>query len=209
MKKKLKIRPFVLPTIYSLSILVLVISIYYTAKTLKANETDNYNTYVSEEVVNTDEPVVETKVAMVTPYTDANVTIGKGFYNYKGESKDQENAIIKYNNTYMQNNGIDYVLENTFDVVSVLDGRVIDVNTDETLGKVIIIEHANDITTTYESLSDVKVKKGDLVSQGQIIGTSGTNKMEKELGNHIYFQVSKKNKILNPEDCYNKDINEL
>jgi len=209
MNKKLKLRPFVLPTIYGLCILTLVISIYYTAKSLKDNEVEDYNTYVSEEVVNTDEPVVETKVAMVTPYTDANVTIGKGFYNYKGESKDQENAIIKYNNTYMQNNGIDYVLENTFDVVSVLDGRVIDVNTDETLGKVIIIEHANDITTTYESLSDVKVKKGDLVSQGQIIGTSGTNKMEKELGNHIYFQVSKKNKILNPEDCYNKDINEL
>ena len=209
MNKKLKLRPFVLPTIYGLCVLALVISIYYTAKSLKDNKVEDYNTYVSEEVVNTDEPVIETKVAMVTPYTDANVTIGKGFYNYKGESKDQENAIIKYNNTYMQNNGIDYVLENTFDVVSVLDGRVVDVNTDETLGKVIVIEHANDITTTYESLSDVKVKKGDLVSQGQIIGTSGTNKMEKELGNHIYFQVSKKNKILNPEDFYNKDINEL
>lgn len=209
MNKKLKLRPFVLPTIYGLCVITLIISIYYTAKALKDNEVTDYNTYVSEEVINTDEPVVETKVTMVTPYTDANVTIGKGYYNYKGESKDQENAIIKYNNTYMQNNGIDYVLENAFDVVSVLDGRVIDVNTDETLGKVIVIEHANDITTTYESLSDVKVKKGDLVSQGQIIGTSGTNKMEKELGNHIYFQVSKKNKVLNPEDCYNKDINEL
>ena len=209
MKKRLKIRPFVLPTIYSLSILVLVISIYYTAKTLKANEADNYNTYVSEEVINTDEPTINTKVVMVTPYTDANVKVGKGFYDYKGESKDQENSIVKYNNTYMQNNGIDYILDTEFEVVSVLDGKVVEVNNDETVGNTVVIEHENDIITTYESLSDVKVKKGDVVRQGQQIGTSGTNKMEKELGNHIYFQVTKNNKTLNPNDCYNKDINEL
>ena len=209
MKKKLKIRPFVLPTIYSLSILVLVISIYYTAKTLKANETDNYNTYVSEEVINTEEPTISTKTVMVTPYTDANVTVGKGFYDYKGDSKDQENSIIKYDNTYMQNKGIAYVLDTEFDVVSVLDGKVLDVTNDEMVGNTIVIEHENDIITTYESLSDVKVKKGDVIRQGQVIGTSGTNKMEKELGNHVYFQVTKKNKVLNPTDCYNKDINEL
>ena len=208
MKKNLKLKPFVLPTIYILSVLTLVISIYYTAKTLKTTD-DSYNTYVSKEILGEDIPVINTKVTMITPYTDANVTIGKSFYDYKGESKEQENSIIKYNNTYMQNNGIDYILKETFDVVSVLDGKIIEITDDETLGKTIVIEHENNIITTYESLSKTSVKKGDIVTQGQIIGTSGTNKIEKELGNHLYFQVTKDNKILNPENCYNKDIKDL
>ena len=208
MKKNLKLKPFVLPTIYVLSVLTLIVSIYYTAKTLKATDNE-YNTYVSKEILGEDIPVVNTKVVMITPYTDANVTIGKGFYDYKGESKEQENSIIKYNNTYMQNNGIDYVLKETFDVVSVLDGKIIDVKDDETLGQTIVIEHENNIITTYESLSKTNVKKGDIVAQGQTIGASGTNKIEKDLGNHLYFQVTKDNKILNPENCYNKDIKDL
>ena len=208
MKKNLKLRPFVLPTIYILSVLTLVLSIYYTARTLKSTDED-YNTYVSKEILGEDIPVINTKVAMITPYTDANVTIGKSFYDYKGESKDQENSIIKYNNTYMQNNGVDYVLKETFDVVSSLDGKVIEINNDETVGQTIVIEHENDIVTTYESLSKVSVKKGDIVTKGQIIGASGTNKIEKDLGNHLYFQVTKNNKVLNPEECYNKDIKDL
>ena len=208
MKKNLKLKPFVLPTIYILSVLTLVVSIYYTAKTLKSTE-DDYNTYVSKEILGEDIPVINTKTAMITPYTDANVTIGKSFYDYKGESKDQENSIVKYNNTYMQNNGVDYVLKETFDVVSVLDGKVVDITDDETLGQTIVIEHENGIVTTYESLSKISVKKGDMVTQGQVIGASGTNKIEKELGNHLYFQVTKDNKILNPENCYNKDIKDL
>lgn len=208
MKQRLKLRPFVLPTIYVLSILTLIISVYYTAKTLKTSD-DNYNTYVTEAILNNDVPVVNTKVTIITPFTDANVTIGKGFYDYKGESKDQENSIIKYNNTYMQNNGIDYVLEEVFEVVSVLDGKVIEVSEDNTLGNIVVIEHENNITTTYESLSEVSVKKGDVIAQGQAIGKSGTNKIEKDLGNHLYFQITKDNKVLNPENCYNKDIKDL
>lgn len=208
MKQRLKLRPFVLPTIYVLSILTLIISVYYTAKTLKTTN-DDYNTYVTEAILNKDIPVVNTKVTIITPYTDANVTIGKGFYDYKGESKEQENSIIKYNNTYMQNNGIDYVLEDVFEVVSVLDGKVIEVSEDNTLGKIIVIEHENNITTTYESLSEISVKKGDVIAQGQSIGKSGTNKIEKDLGNHLYFQITKDNKVLNPENCYNKDIKDL
>lgn len=208
MKKNLKLRPFVLPTIYVLSILTLIISVYYTAKTLKTSE-ESYNTYVTEAILDNDIPVVNTKITMISPYKDANVTIGKGFYDYKGESKDQENSIIKYNNTYMQNNGIDYVLENIFEVVTVLDGKVIEVSDDDTLGKIVVIEHENNIITTYESLSEVTVKKGDVVSQGQTIGKSGTNKIEKDLGNHLYFQVTKDDKVLNPENCYNKDIKDL
>lgn len=208
MKQRLKLRPFVLPTIYVLSILTLIVSVYYTAKTLKTSD-DNYNTYVTEAILNNDVPVVNTKVTIVTPFTDANVTVGKGFYDYKGESKDQENSIIKYNNTYMQNNGIDYVLEEVFEVVSVLDGKVVEVSEDNTLGNIVVIEHENNITTTYESLSEVSVKKGDVIAQGQSIGKSGTNKIEKDLGNHLYFQITKDNKVLNPENCYNKDIKDL
>ena len=77
------------------------------------------------------------------------------------------------------------------------------------VSKQTLYKYENNIITTYESLSEVTVKKGDVVSQGQTIGKSGTNKIEKDLGNHLYFQVTKDDKVLNPENCYNKDIKDL
>lgn len=41
----------------------------------------------------------------------------------------------------MQNSGVDYVSDEVFDVISVLAGKVISVDTDEILGNIVKIEH--------------------------------------------------------------------
>ena len=109
----------------------------------------------------------------------------------------------------MQNAGVSYVLKATFDVVSVLDGTVIDVKEDEVLGKTITIKHDDKLTSTYQSLSEVNVKKDDEVTQGQVIGKSGTNKLEKDLGNHLYFELTVDSTSVNPEEYYDKKVNEI
>ena len=205
MKKNLKLRPFVLPTIYVLSILTLIISVYYTAKTLKTSE-ESYNTYVTEAILDNDIPVVNTKITMISPYKDANVTIGKGFYDYKGDSDSQEKSIIFYENTYMQNSGVSYSSEKIFDVISVLDGIVISVESNDILGTTVEIRHDNDLISVYQSLSNVNVKKDDKVIQGQIIAKSGLSNIEKDLGNHLHFELYYKGKIVNPDEYYNKSL---
>lgn len=208
MKKNLKLRPFVLPTIYALSVITLIISIYYAANTLKTSE-DEYYTYVTSSIMDTDIPVIATDIKLIRPYTNTEVTIGKSYYDYKAEKEEQENSITYYENTYMQNAGVDYVLKDTFEVVSILDGTVIDVKEDDIVGKTITIKHDDKIVSVYQSLSEVNVKKDDQVTQGQIIGKSGTNKLEKDLGNHLYFELSIEGSVVNPEDYYDKKVNEI
>lgn len=208
MKKKLKLRPFVLPTVYALSVLTLIVSIYYAANTLKTSN-DEYFTYVTSAIMDTDIPVVATETKIIRPYTNTDVTIGKGYYDPKAEQKEQENSITYYENTYMQNGGVNYKLEETFDVISVLDGTVIDVKEDDIVGKTITIKHDEKIVSVYQSLSEVNVKKDDQVTQGQVIGKSGTNKLEKDLGNHLYFELTVNGSLVNPENYYDKKVSEI
>ena len=77
---------------------------------------------------------------IINPYLDQGVTIGKEYYDYKGESSHQEKSIVYYDGTYMQNSGIAYKHNEKFEVVSILDGTVIEIteNEGETFEKIFI-----------------------------------------------------------------------
>ena len=55
-------------------------------------------------------------------------------------------------------------------------------------------------------MSEVKVKKGDSVTQGQVLGISGTNKLDKELGNHLHFEFYAEGQIVNPNTYLDKEL---
>ena len=143
---------------------------------------------------------------MIKPYTNEQVKVGKSYYDYKAESKAQEGSITYYDGSYIQNSGIDYVLGETFDVVAVLNGTVVNVKQDEILGNVVEIQHDNNYVTTYQSLSEVSVKKDDIVTQGQIIGKSGSNKLDKDMGNHLHFEVYVNGQVVDPNLYVDKEI---
>ena len=44
------------------------------------------------------------------------------------------------------------------------------------------------------------------VKQGQVIGKSGTNSIDKELGNHLHFELYSNSQVVNPEDYFDKEI---
>lgn len=208
-KRRMK-RP-VIYGIYAFACVLLVGAIYLVESTLNQtsfNEDDNYD-YVSETVPESDVPVVDTKEVVVRPYTDAEITIKKDYYDYKAEATKQENALLYYENTYMQNSGVSYGGKDNFDVVSILDGTVSDVKEDELLGKIVEIKHEGDVISVYQSLSEISVKKGDAVTQGQVIGKSGTSNISKDLGSHLHFELIVKGTTVNPEEYYDKNISEL
>ena len=162
--------------------------------------------YITEEVINDSLPVVNDSVKVINPYMDQSVTIGKKYYDYEGEEDSQLNSILKHDNTYIQNTGIDYVSENKFDVIAILNGTVIDVKDNEETGKSVEVKHDNGYISIYQSLSEVKVKKGDIVSQGQVLGISGENELDKDLGNHLHFEIYDNGSSVNPENYLNKDV---
>ena len=204
--RRRKLRPYVLPTFLVIGIVSMMLGVAMLQKTLIPEQEELPTSYVTNTIFEEEQPVNNETTKILNPYLDENVTIGKNYYDYKADSKTQENSIIYHDNTYMQNSGVDFVNKNTFDVISILDGSVTDVKEDETLGKVIEIKHDNNYISLYQSLSEVSVKKGDMVKQGQVIGKSGTNELDKELGNHLHFELYLDGQVVNPTLYLNKEL---
>lgn len=146
---------------------------------------------------------------IIRPYKAEDVTVGRYFYDFEDEAKDQENAIIYYENTYMQNSGVDYISEKEFDVVSVLDGKVISVSSDDVLGNIIKIEHEKELITVYQGISNVNLKEGDSITQGQIIGKSGSSQINSNYTTSLHFEVYYKGSLMDPENFYNMKLDDL
>lgn len=209
-KRNLKL--LAVPAIYTLAIFIFGTSMYLIQKVVNKNQfktTENME-YVDKEIVTDNEyvPVVVTDNTILKPFLNQAVTVSKSYYETNGEKKQQESSIVIYHDTYMPNSGIDYKYNDVFDVISVLEGTIIDVTDNEVLGKTVKIKHSNDLISTYQSLSNVNVKKDDFVLRGQIIGQSGTCNLYPE-DNNLHFELAYQGKTINPETSYNKTEGEL
>ena len=213
--KSRRIKQFVMPVVYAGCVVVFLFSMYFVqgfANNMMFSKDDNLE-YVDGEITENnninDIPVVSTDIIIVRPYLDSSVSIGKTFYNFEGTSEEQEKSIIYYENTYMQNSGVDYVSSNVFDVVSILNGTVISIEENDILGTTIEVRHSNNLISVYQGLSEVMVEEDMEIVQGQIIAKSGTSNINKDLGNHLHFELYYNGKIVNPEEYYNKNVNDL
>ncbi len=205
--RKLKLKPFVIP---SISVILLIAAIFASIMSLQtSNDFSNLPQqidYVTQTILDNEIAVINTSTKVINPYVDESVTIGKYFYDYKADAKSQEKSIIYHDGTYMQNSGIDFISPNAFDVIAVLNGTVTGVSDNETLGKIVEIKHDNGYISIYQSLSEVSVKKDDTISQGQVIGKSGTNELDKEIGNHLHFEFYANGQIVDPTLFLNKEL---
>ena len=209
-KRNLKL--FAVPAIYVIAILVFggsmyLISTFINNSKLKGTEEMEF---VDKEIVTDNEyiPVVNVTPTLLRPFLNEGVSINKSFYNQDDEKTNQENSIVVYENTYMQNTGVDYKYNEIFDVVSILDGTVIEVTENDILGKTIKIRHNNDIISTYQCLSEINKNKDDTVLRGEVIGKAGTSSLYSKDFN-LHFELSYLGKFIDPEKSYNKTIDEL
>jgi TonB family protein len=93
--------------------------------------------------------------------------------------------------------GIDIAAKRGTEVIAPADGMV--TTTDEIrtgYGKLLIIDHGSGYTTYYGELSAFKVKKGDQVKRGQVIGLVGNSCSKREP--HLHYEVRFKDKPINP-----------
>lgn len=154
-------------------------------------------------------PVLKTETdAIVRPYIDSNVKVGKYFYDYESSNDRQEESLILYENIYMQNTGVDYICEDDFDIVSVLDGEVIGIEDSDVYGKILTIKHNDNLTTVYSNVSDILVSVGSKVSQGEIIASSSKSVLSKN-DSMMHFEVIHKGDYMDPENLYTLKVSDI
>lgn len=174
------------------------------------NETPVVDDIPTEEPDNTVSTDVEEVITL--PFSqDLDYTVTRLFYDKTSSSSDQEKALIKYGTTYRTSDGVAYARKDneSFDVLAVLSGKVVEVKNNPLYGSYVVIEHDNDLKTYYYGLQNVEVTEGIEVQQGTKLGVSGTTEIDKEAGNHVFLKIEKNNKKLNPESLIGKKISEI
>lgn len=182
----------------------------FTIFELTANKpTKKEETHVNKTIFENNIPVVATKEVISRPYKDNTVKVVTNFYKKDDDEETQKNSIIYFENTYIPSTGIDYQTDYDFDVIAILDGVIMSIKEDQNLGKIIEIKHNDNVISTYQSLSEIIVKEGDQVKQGDIIAKSGTSNIKKDLGSHLHFELTINSKTVDPEDYYDKELGSI
>ena len=97
----------------------------------------------------------------------------------------------------IQHNGIDIHLNKGDKVSAAFDGMVRVARNSGGFGNVVIIRHYNGLETVYAHLSKIKVKPGQVVLAGQVIGLGGSTGIS--TGPHLHFEVRFKDVPINPK----------
>lgn len=204
--KTRKLRGYVLPTLYVVLIGCIFLTVIQLGKFLNEGADAGYS-YVTKVLMDESIPVIYTDNKEIRkPFTSSDVKISKYFYKKDDDAKKQQDSLIYYENTYMQNTGLLYSAQKEFDVLAVLDGTVRNIKEDNILGMVVEVEHSSKLTTIYQSLGQLNVSVGQTIKQGDKIGVSGTNNLERENEYALHFEVRYNDTLIDPEEFYQMDI---
>ena len=208
---------WVYPAIYIASAAIILTGVLWYQNSNSATKQDDFN-YNATDVPGKKfgEPSVEVNSLMeniLLPVKDADSVVYKrSFYDNNAKVEDQEAALILHNNQYHQNTGVDIGMKDgeSFEVIAALSGKVTNVaDKDALLGNVIEIEHDKGIITKYQSVTEINVKVGDQVKQGQVIAKAGESQFDEEVGVHVHFEIRKNDLPLNPHEYFQKPLSAL
>ncbi|GAW30314.1 M23 family metallopeptidase [Carboxydocella sp. JDF658] len=99
--------------------------------------------------------------------------------------------------------GIDILAPTGTEVKSVLAGTVTKTGEDRVYGKYVMIKHDEIWSSYYAHLDEIKVKMGDRVEAGQVIGTVGQSGVADTP--HLHFELSEKGQVIDPLEKLGKD----
>ena len=157
------------------------------------NETKQTSTEQNGDNTSEENKIVEQKVQeqFIKPVQGETIT------NYSMDSLIYSNTLQEW----ITHRGIDIKVDKTTVVQASAAGTVKYIKEDPRYGLSITIEHSDGFQTVYSSLlSSEFVKEGDVVAQGQSIGTVGNSAVfETADGSHLHFEILKDGEYVNPD----------
>lgn len=132
------------------------------------------------------------KALLRTPVDGARVTSGFGM---------RRHPIQGYNKMHK---GVDFGAPTGTPIFAAGDGVVTRANWFSGYGKYVSIKHNNTYSTAYGHMSQIAVKPGQRVRQGQVIGRVGST--GNSTGPHLHFEVMKGGAQVNPTKVANLSV---
>lgn len=99
--------------------------------------------------------------------------------------------------------GIDFGIPTGTQIVSPADGRVVMSENRISTGWTVIVEHLPGLYSMYYHMSELKVKEGQMVKQGDPLGLSGATGFA--TGPHLHWEIRLETVIVNPDFLMNED----
>jgi len=103
---------------------------------------------------------------------------------------------------YRPHLGVDFGAKRGTPLLAVSDGKVIYASWMNGYGRVVKIQHSNGYVSLYAHQSRIRVKRGQRVKKGQIIGYVGST--GRSTGPHLHFGLYKNNRAINPLSKINR-----
>lgn len=120
---------------------------------------------------------------LVRPMEEARITSGFG------------TRLDPFTGRRARHGGMDFVSEDR-NIYATADGEVIHAGRKGAYGNLIEIDHGLGIVTRFGHLSKIKVKEGEKIYKGQLIGVMGNT--GRSTGAHLHYEVRLDNQTLNP-----------
>ena len=92
--------------------------------------------------------------------------------------------------------GVDFAAPKGTPIRSTANGTVTFAGWESGYGRLVKISHSNRIETRYAHLSKIRVKKGQRVSRGELIGDMGNS--GRSTGTHLHYEVRQNGVAVNP-----------
>lgn len=164
-----------------------------TSDQTEDEQEDNEENIENDETVNTNS---EVKSEEIKPVIFVKPVEGEIIKKFAKDNLVYSETLLEWTTHY----GIDIKAEKTTVVKSAADGTVKSIKNDPRYGLTVIIEHNDGYQTIYSNLlSSEFIVEGEVVTQGQSIGTVGnTATFEIADASHLHFELLQNGEYLDP-----------
>ena len=108
-------------------------------------------------------------------------------------------------NQWYIHKGIDFSTYRSGDpIMATASGQIVTVGFDNSFGNFVIIKHNHGIYTRYAHMSSYRVKKGQMVEQGDVIGYVGNTGIS--TGPHLHYEVHIGSDVVDPAKYININL---